>query len=169
MSKKLRLSCVTLGAEYLAMGYLLRRNILTYKAPDGYEGYDLICINPDPRHKSKALRVQVKSRYATDGDGGFLIRKESLEAFDYLIAVSLNIGFFCGKGKKSIDGLAPPVFCTFPAQWIRENHKISPAGWGSIRTKSLTESEKQKFRNEAGFEAIAKDLKIPYPSKDHLR
>jgi hypothetical protein len=30
------------------MGYLMRRNILAYKAPPNKEGYDLICIQPDP-------------------------------------------------------------------------------------------------------------------------
>jgi len=33
------------------MGYLMRRNILAYKAPSNNEGYDLICIHPDPRHR----------------------------------------------------------------------------------------------------------------------
>jgi len=32
------------------MGYLMRRNILAYKAPPGNEGYDLVCIHPDPRY-----------------------------------------------------------------------------------------------------------------------
>jgi hypothetical protein len=34
------------GAEYLVMDYLMRRNILTYNAPPGNEGYDLVCIHP---------------------------------------------------------------------------------------------------------------------------
>ena len=29
---------VSLAAEHLVMGYLLRRNVLTYKAPAGNEG-----------------------------------------------------------------------------------------------------------------------------------
>ena len=45
-----RLPVVSLAAEYLVMGHLLRRNILTYKAPPGNEGYDLISIHHDPRH-----------------------------------------------------------------------------------------------------------------------
>ena len=46
------------------MGHLLRRNVLTYKAPPGNEGYDLICIHPDPRRQNdRVVRVQVKSRY----------------------------------------------------------------------------------------------------------
>jgi len=48
-----RLPVVSAGAEHLVMGYLMRRNILTYKAPPSNEGYDLICIHPDPRHKGR--------------------------------------------------------------------------------------------------------------------
>jgi hypothetical protein len=33
-----RLPVVSAGAEYLVMGYLMRRNILTYKAPPENEG-----------------------------------------------------------------------------------------------------------------------------------
>lgn len=36
----LRLPVVSLSAEYLVMGHLMRRNILTYKAPPNNEGYD---------------------------------------------------------------------------------------------------------------------------------
>lgn len=69
------------------MGYLMRRNILTYKAPPNNEGYDLIGIHPDPRYQSQddevsQVRVQVKSRYATDCDRGFPVKEVSLNAFD---------------------------------------------------------------------------------------
>ena len=47
----LRLTVVWASAEFLVKGYLMRRNILAYKAPSNNEGYDLICIHPDPRHK----------------------------------------------------------------------------------------------------------------------
>jgi hypothetical protein len=69
----LRLPVVSAGAEFLGMGHLMLRNILAYKAPPNNEGYDLICIHPDPRHVIQAeelaqVRIQVKSRYATDCD-----------------------------------------------------------------------------------------------------
>ncbi len=38
----LRLPVVSDGAEYLVMGHLMRRNILTYKAPSNNEGNDLV-------------------------------------------------------------------------------------------------------------------------------
>ncbi|HEY3042486.1 MAG TPA: hypothetical protein VGJ39_00570 [Vicinamibacterales bacterium] len=47
---KLRLPVVSAGAEYLVMGLLMRRHILTFQAPRNNEGYDLIAIHPDPKH-----------------------------------------------------------------------------------------------------------------------
>ena len=95
----LRFPVVTAGSEYLVMGHLMRRNILAYKAPPNNEGYDLICIHPDPRHKPPKgqpaqVRAQVKSRYASDCDRGFPVKEVSFDAFDFLIVVFLNIGSF---------------------------------------------------------------------------
>jgi hypothetical protein len=59
----LRLPVVSLSAEYLVIGQLMRRNILAYKAPPNNQGYDLICIHPDPKRSARAIRIQVKSRY----------------------------------------------------------------------------------------------------------
>jgi hypothetical protein len=42
----LRLPVVSASSEYLVMGHLMRRNILTYKAPPNNEGYDLIEPHP---------------------------------------------------------------------------------------------------------------------------
>ena len=77
----LRLPVVSLSAEYLAIGRLMRRNILTYKAPPNNEGYDLICIHPDPKHSTKTVRVQVKSRYQTDCDRAFPVKEKTFGAF----------------------------------------------------------------------------------------
>lgn len=79
------------------MGYVMRRNILTYHAPPNNEGYDLICMHPDPRVKGSNLRVQVKSRLAMDCDRGFPVTAKTLDAFDYLIVVFLNVGYFLPK------------------------------------------------------------------------
>jgi len=83
-NKILRLPVVSHGAEFLVQGYLMRRNILTYKASPNNEGYDLICIHSDPRKVAHQIRVQVKSRYATDCDRGFPVKERTLGAFDFL-------------------------------------------------------------------------------------
>jgi hypothetical protein len=163
----LRLPVVSAGAEYLVMGNLMRRNILAYKAPERNEGYDLICIHPDPRHKPRKgevaqLRIQVKSRYTTDCDRGFPIQEKSLNAFDYLIIVFLNIGKFFGKNDGTSGG-EPVEFYTFSKRFIRRHHNAS-SSWQKVRLGPL-KAEIERFKNEDGFEQIAGELGVAKPRK----
>jgi hypothetical protein len=160
----LRLPVVSLSSEYLVMGNLMRRNILTYKAPPYNEGYDLICIHPNHEKVSKQIRIQVKSRYQTDCDRGFPVKQKSFKGFDYLIVAFLNIGYFFSKhkkGQKSKIGRCESEFYTFPIDFVKKNHKII-GNWEKVMTRSL---KIEQFKNEKGIELIAKELKIPYPNK----
>lgn len=163
----LRLPVVSAGSEYLVMGYLMRRNILTYKAPQGNEGYDLICIHPDPRHKLKnnqqaQIRVQVKSRYAADCNWSFLLKENSLEAFDFLIVAFLNIGQFY-RGNDGTSGSREPEFYTLPRDFIRQ-HLNKRTSWQKVELKPIRD-QIDKYKNEKGFELIAKALGIPHPKR----
>ncbi len=157
----LRLPVVSLGAEHLVIGQLMRRNILAYKAPPNNQGYDLICIHPDPKRSATAVRVQVKSRYQTDCDRAFLVKEKTFGSFDYLIVVFLNIGFYYRRvGQK--DGNRPAEYFTLPRHFIQEHLYRPESGFQKIRTRGLDLS---LFKDECGFEQIARDLGIPYPSR----
>lgn len=163
----LRLPVVSAGAEFLVMGYLMRRNILTYKAPSNNEGYDLICIHPDPRHhpaktQLPRVRVQVKSRYAADCDRGFPVKEESFDAFDFLIVAFMNIGCFAGK-KDGCTGSREPDFYTLPNDFIRQHHNPN-SSWQKVRLGGLA-AEIARFKGDAGFELIAEKLGVPRPTK----
>ncbi|SOD16693.1 hypothetical protein [Nitrosomonas ureae] len=157
-----RFPIISLGAEHLVIGSLMRRNILAYKAPPNNEGYDLICIHPDPRKCAKQIRVQVKSRYQTDCDRAFPVKARSFDAFDYVIIVFLNNGFYYRK-KPIREGFKDPEYYTLPAEIIRQNHHIANSGWERVETK---DKDLDRFKNERGFEIIAQDLGIAYPGTD---
>lgn len=158
-----RFPVISHGAEFLVMGHLMRRNVLAYKAPPNNEGYDVICIHPNPRRRGRQIRIQVKSRLATDSDRGFPVKARTLDAFDYLVVAFLNVGYFFGKAKRfrPRDGAREPEFYTFPASFIRSHHDAR-SSWEKVRTRGL---DIEQYKNEAGFEQIARDLRIPYPQK----
>ena len=161
----LRLPVVALSAEYLVIGHLMRRNILAYKAPPNNEGYDLICIHPDPRQSSGQVRVQVKSRYQTDCDRGFPVKERTFDAFDFLVIAFLNIGWFY-TNKPVRDGYAEPEFYTLPVDFVRRYYRHSASGWEKVLTNGLDLSA---YRNERGFEQVAEALGIAYPSRQQNR
>lgn len=168
--ERLQLPVVNAGAEYIVMGYLMRRNILTYKAPERNEGYDLICIHPDPRHKKKKnelsqVRVQVKSRFATNCDRGFPVKEKSLDAFDFLVIVFQNIGIFGGKNNGS-RGAREVEFYTLPNEFVKKHHNKN-SSWEKVMLKTL-EDKIQGYKNEKGFELIAKAVGIKKPTRKYL-
>ncbi len=149
------------------MGQLMRRNILTYKAPQNNEGYDLICIHPDPRYKPKPtelaqVRVQVKSRYATDCDRGFPVKEVSFDAFDYLVIAFLNIGKFYGKNN-GLEGAKELELYTLPKDFIKKHHQKT-SSWQKVRLNTL-QHEIEQYKDDVGFEQIAQHLGIPKPTK----
>jgi hypothetical protein len=108
------------------------------------------------------LRIQVKSRYASDCDRGFPVRAVSLNAFDFLVVAFLNIGDFF-RGRDGTTGSREPEFFTLPSAFIRRHHQ-STTTWPKVRLRGL-EAEIEPFKGEAGFELIAAALGVPRPTK----
>lgn len=154
----LRFPVLEHGAESLVQGYLMSRNILTYQAPRKNEGYDLICIHPDPRKTMKPVRVQVKSRYQTDCDRSVVVSRKSRGAFDFVVAVFLNVGHFYRKGG---SGKREPEFFTVTAKWV-EQHRNKRSSWGKL---SLKQQGVDRFKNDQGFDQIADALGILCPAR----
>lgn len=90
------------------------------------------------------------------------MNEKSLDAFDYLIILFLNIGNFYGLNDGS-TGAREPEYFTLSQAFIREHHEPSST-WGKVRLKKL-EDEIQPFKNEEGFEQIATALGISRPQK----
>ncbi len=162
MAKKLKAlhyPVISLGAEHLVIGSLMRRNVLAYKAPPNNRGYDLICIRPEPNLEGRQIKVQVKSRYATDSDRSLPVKAHSFDCFDYLVAVFMNVGNF--QGKKDTSETDNVEFYTLPMDWVRRRHYRCKSGFDKIKLKGLDLSE---YRDRRGFDLIATELGIGYPT-----
>jgi len=147
---------VSEGSEYLVLEYLMCRNIRVRKARPGNQGYDLLCGHPQ-RRTEKQLRIQVKSRSQLPNDGSVPLSKRTIDGFDYLVAVFLNI-----TRKNPTVSLE---FCTVPRQWVREHHEQYRSGCGKVFLKKKgMEAEMASFKNDRGFEKIARELRVPSPA-----
>lgn len=85
------------GAEFLAMGYLMRRNILTFVAPGGNKGFDLICTNPNRQYKGRGkefVKIQVKSKPRCDHGYNIALNPDTIKCFDFLVVVFQKIGCY---------------------------------------------------------------------------
>jgi hypothetical protein len=150
-----KLGVVPQGTEYLVMGYLMCCNIAVDKAKPGNKGYDLVCTHPR-RPRGKRLRVQVKSRSQASNDGSVPLSKRTIDGFDYLVVVFLNIT------KK--QPMATPEFYTVSQQWVRDHHEQYRSGGGKVflKKKGLV-SQMERFKDGRGFAQLARELGVPQP------
>jgi hypothetical protein len=156
-----RLPLMHEAAEHLVMGHLLRRNIFAYKAPPNNEGYDLVCIHPNPRRRSRIIRIQVKSRYQTDGDRSVFLKQATFWSFDFLVIALLNVGWYYSDARRPSRGRKPPEFITLPRTVARRLYYPVKSGMNRVLTNGRNLS---RYTNDRGFELVAKALRIRYPS-----
>jgi hypothetical protein len=124
MAKRLDTRLESEGAEFLVLGQLLIAGIEATKAYRNFEGFDLYASNPAA---GKTCRIQVKSRWATDYDGGFPIKNLSS---DFVVFVALNRGYrYRRKTGSSEDGVRAPEFFVFPTPVV-EAARDPKSKWG---------------------------------------
>lgn len=142
------------GAEFLVLGNLLVEGISAFKAYTNFPGYDLIATSPE--HNS-SVRIQVKSRWATDFDGGFPIRNFDT---DFVIFVALNRGYRYRKKKQITTddaGYRPPRFFVFPVEIIR-NAQSSNSQWGKVFLRHIDNLEHYENNWKLVATALEADL-----------
>jgi len=77
------------------------------------------------------------------------------------IVAFLNIGFFYSRMGKE-GGCQDPEFYTLPREFVQKHHYRPESGFEYVGTKHLDLSP---YKDELGFEQIARDLNIPYPKR----
>lgn len=119
------------GAEFLVLGHLLIQGIQAFKAYTNFPGYDLIATNPGA---NTSCRIQVKSRWATDFDGGFPIKNFDC---DFVVFVALNRGYrYRKKQIPENDGRKEPQFYVFPVEVIRTAQSPNST-WGKVFLRNI--------------------------------
>ncbi len=128
---RLNTSLESTGAEFLVLGHLLLEGIQASKAYTNFPGYDIIATNPE---KSRSCRIQVKSRYATDFDGGFPIRNFDC---DFVVLVALNRGYRYRKKKSGDDdGRKAPQLYVFPVGVVKSAQNPR-SKWGKAFLRNM--------------------------------
>jgi hypothetical protein len=94
------------GAECLVQGMLCRSVIPTFKAPAFRKAYDLVAINPVTK---KSATIQVKSRFQTDCDRSFIVRRTEV---DFVVFVFLNMGNWYDD--RPDEGISNPEYYVLP-------------------------------------------------------
>ena len=123
------------GAEFLVLGHLLVEGIQSFKAYTNFPGYDLIATAPE---KNRSCRVQVKSRWATDFDGGFPIKNFDC---DFVVLVQLNRGYrYHRKKHQGDDGRREPKFFIFPVEIVK-GAQVPDSSWGKVFLRHISDCE----------------------------
>ncbi len=150
--KRLDSTLEAAGAEFLVLGLLLVEGIQASKAYVNFPGYDIVATDPDA---GTSVRLQVKSRWATDYDGGFLIRNFDT---DFVAFVELNRGNrYRRRQNEDGGGRRPPRVFVFPVGVVREAQSKTST-WGKVFLRSIEDVESYVDNWEQVREALAGDV-----------
>jgi hypothetical protein len=104
------------GAEFLVLGKLLIEGLQANQAYTNQADYDIVVTNPAAH---RACTVQVKSRWATDSNRSFPIRRFGC---DFVVFVLLNRGV---RYRRATDGevvRSDPEFYVLPVDIVQQYH-----------------------------------------------
>jgi hypothetical protein len=123
------------GAEFLVLGHLLIERMQAFKAYTNFPGYDIIATNAE---KNRSCRIQVKSRWATDFDGGFLIKNFDC---DFVVVVILNRGYSKLRKRQPEDtGKREPEFYVIPVEIVKAA-QYEKSSWGKVFLRHIEQVE----------------------------
>jgi hypothetical protein len=126
------------GAEFLVLGHLLIEGIEAHKTYTNFPGYDIVAVNPDA---DRVCRIQVKSRWATNHGGGFLIKNFDC---DFVVFVALNRGFASRKSNHALEsGKGEPEFFVIPSA-VAEQASSEKSSWGKAFLRNMSEPEQYR-------------------------
>lgn len=123
------------GAEFLVLGLLLVEGIQAMKAYTRFPGYDLLAFNAET---GRQCRIQVKSRWATNYDRAFLMRR--FDGSDVVVHVALNRGF---RGRPRITpgaGREAPKVYVLPVNVAKAAQDPNSA-WGKVHLRNIPNVE----------------------------
>jgi len=101
-------------------------------------GYDLVATNPD---RGSIARIQVKSRWATDYDGGFPLKNFEC---DFVVHVALNRGYRVRRKKHGDDdGKGVPQFYVFPID-VAKAAQSEKSTWGKVFKRNMDDPEQYR-------------------------
>ncbi len=171
---------MTVAAKRLVMEQLIRRHPEAFTAKEKNDGYDIGCFDPRPGPPDirPVKRLRVKSRHQIDCNRRIFVSKSSLDDFDFLVVVFLNVGYFYGREPHE-DDLTEPEFYVLPRDSVRERLEIVASRlnkscpllpgmepWANQLSISsglhrlfIPMAGIEQFKNHRGFDLIAEALK----------
>jgi len=129
MQRRLNTSLQSQGAEFLALGNLLVQGIQAHKAYVNHPNFDILAVNAET---GRNCRISVKSRYASDFDGGFPIK--SLEC-EFFVLVALNQGNRYSR-KSQAEAARPPDYWVVPVALLKAIRR-GKAGWHKVYLRDI--------------------------------
>jgi hypothetical protein len=118
------------GAEFLVCGHLMIEGIVAYKAYSGTAGYDVLAIDPA---SGRSVRIQVKSRWASDARHQFPIKNTDC---DFVVYVRLNRG---SKRKSAAPEKSDPEYFVLPVASVLSVRRADD--WGVAQVGRIAELE----------------------------